>query len=573
MKFIIFHLLASLLSPLAAAAPSGKGCGPDFAGTERPKYQLNEADLKRIELYCQGQTESNFINVVPALPPEFFLYLAYGCAGSRRSDFSLVLKASLDKSWNRYGPEADGAFYWKKVRNVRADFAGVPPEMKARWKEHSLREYQQAKEVLPTQLATMENQAHFLVKLKLAMPFLDESEIKDAIRTLASQKAANTVRQYPGFYEPKVFQFFKQALRRDLGLDYVDLNDFMHTKSRNHVSFSVVSVDGPAAGDSDWLNGLSYKNVDLVEIPAAGEPGMKFKEGAYAWHANGRDYEARYSLTSMKDANDLAPNITRPDYEAFWADKKLTGAIFPGQNMGVGEAGAHDVMNEYRAFYEDRGFKFGKPKGVPAYDSFLEEEIKSGRLDFAVKEAHAQGGDGDIVKLTNSGKIVTGTKKTAGKEEVVHLFYPDEEKILSGSLRPLQYDSVAQWMKAREQAGGKQLLFLDASCSGIGVGCRLASAAQTKNLIVIGSSNSLDTFTNSRGSSMYHLLEGFREKKSFLEMREAMMEGERAGDGVYLLPGSAEWRKEVYGEAPRSADVKVEVFENGKKVDIETVGR
>jgi hypothetical protein len=129
----------------------------------------------------------------------------------------------------------------------------------------------------------------------------------------------------------------------------------------------------------------------------------------------------------------------------------------------------------------------------------------------------------------------------------------------------LEFKSVGEWMKARTDAGGKQLFFVDTSCHGMRPACALASATNDKNLVAIGASDLVDTFTNDSTDTVYRLLNGIRAGKSF----SAIKGTKRLQINV---PGTKAWESGMHGGMRRTASTEVDLFEDGKKIDIEMMG-
>lgn len=544
----------------------GDDCASDYANFG----YVTPDDLLAVKAACaSGQTGRLNTSVA-----EIALYLAYECHGKPTANqFRNNLYASLGKQ--RYDESARGAPQWERIAPLKLKFTGVPAEDVARWKEEALYDLQSSRKKLEESGYTQNNVRNFILDLKLAQPFLPEEEIQEGLRLAASKIARQYANSYAGLFEPKLFQFYKESIRRDLGLKYRPLSDIWVYRDRSQVNLWLVSTDPveSTTGTPTLSEGLRWLQAGSTEVPADAQKGARIHSQETKWKHAGREYKAEIGVVAGDEPKNFVRAVPALDYDQMWHDGKLNGIIFPGTNMGVGEAGAHEVMNEYRAFYEDQGFRFGRPKKIADFEQHLKEELSSGRLDFLLKEAHSEGSDASLVKFTREGELITGKKKTGKKEESVQIFFPSEKALEERPGESLAFDSIADWMKARSAADGKQLLVVDTSCGGIGPVCRLANTVQDPNLVVVGSANTLDTFSNDPASPLYHVLEGIRKKKNFAEMDAAMKAANTENEGVYHFPGSPEWSRAISAEASRSSVVDTKIFENGVAVDVETMGR
>ena len=579
--------LISLALTGSATSFAGLDCPKDFGKIKTVKeetYRLSNAEKDEIRAFCQKQynltsdtREAAFNRLAAKKSPEFLFYLMLECSG-KPGDVSYSFRNALVRRLNSGDSALLNASAWEKLGKANASFEGVPAAMKARWRATALSDLRKAKRAAENeQFDKAAATALMILHTKLAMPYMSPEALKNAVRTAATAYSRYiTTDLIPGIYPPEAFQFAKEMIKRELGLEYIPLTDLVVVKQGNEVEFKIISIDKPKVGRKSIANDGAFHtySVENLKVNSRVNSGKEIANGSVEWKVGDKEYEAKYSATVGEKIADIAPELPKLDYAGLWKDKKLTGMIFPGANMGAGDAGAHDVMNYYKQYYRDHGFRFAAPKHISDMEKFMEEEVSSGRLDYVIKEAHSDGTDTSLVKVIKDGNIATGTKTLpGGKEEVVHIFYPNRPQLARGEDGDdILYASVGDWMKKRAEKGGKQVFFLDTACFGIDTVCKLVNSVQNKNLVVGGSDETLETFTNEEGSGISKILDGLRNHKTFQEMKASGKDEEGEAWDKYVLPGMAKWKKSIHGEMARSVETKVEVFQNGKKVDIETLG-
>lgn len=571
---LVVAMIAALWDP-ALAAPRKKttknSCATDFASLEIQKhpdgrYVFNEGLFKKIDKYCES---GEYPFAGSGNHPELLLYLAYHCSG-RNHDYFHVMADGSRHAWDHAAQWAGHAEDWRAVTKTKPTFEGVPDRVLSKWKSDILEDYDMFINGVRENPTSLSHEGELMAYLKLGVPFLGEDQLKEGIRLIASNRADRVRRTYSGFHSPRLFQFYKQQLRKELGLDYVPLADL----DRHSNNVYMLTVDQPPAGNGlVQQDGLMIKQVFVAPHTwSHHRAGEALGELDQELQVAGRNYRVKIKAKAGTGGEKFAPAMEKLDFKGMWSDKKLTGMIIPHQNMGLGEAGAHDVMGEYRAYFEDHGFRFGRLKPVENFAEFLLEEIKSGRLDYLMREAHSSGGSSQLGNFTTKGAIATGKKKLAGgKEEVVHIYFPNEATMNSTS--SIQFSHIAESMKARSEAGGKQLFYLDTACSGLGTSCNMAVAVKDPNLVVAGPDMGVSTFANDEASPIYHVLDGIRKGKNFSEMESKMLEHNTEREGTYALPHSQTWKLKLHGSAPRVTEVDMQLYENGRRVDVETAGR
>lgn len=564
-RFRLSALLLIVLSPSVARATDTPGRAACVqAGLERAveaSQPLSAEDL----LLIQRALEGEFGYIAAELRPDlrFFAYLEKESNPQSNSRFFTYQPNSLED-----------------VLRFSSDMSRVPEPQRTRWTETASK---RLAEMLDEEGTLYLNLRHihgaYAKALALARAAkIPESQQKDMVRKISAGLARELASRSPlaGAYEPKLYQFAKRVVRQEIGLQSEPLTDLIITRSEGRPGFKIVSTDPIESADRhsarDPATGLHILNIDEVTPQSLeGEGGKVLVSNRIQWKTAGRTYRAEYEAILGPHAKDVAPAIPKLDFDSQWKDGKYVGLVMPGKNMG--DFGP-SVLDEYKSYYRDAGFRFQKAKPVADFKKFLQEEIESGRLDYWLKEAHSEGNDRAVTRLVNKGSIVTGTKKLPdGREERIHLYYASTDPGHEGI--SLSYAEVARWLGRREQEGSQaQLAYFDTSCFGLSTACHLLTEAATPKLVVIGSQTQAETFTNEPESPLLHVLNGIRGHLSFGQIREKMAENSesfrRNLENTYRFPDELQWQTWVQGGVKRLVNVRATVTDSeGRPYSIE----
>lgn len=465
----------------------------------------------------------------------------------------------------------------QEVLRARIELRRIPEPERTRWRRAASRELSELLSRPDNELSVWILPVVLAAAKVAALPKSRETQI---VRTLASLLARRLEDRFPGAYAPKLYQFGKRVIRRQLGIETQTLTDFVVTRDDGRPAFHLFSTDPIRAGEREssydpdsGLHILELEGVKARDVSKLGSTQKALIRSQVEWTTGGRSYRAEYEVIPGPTAERAAPAIRTLDYESQWQDGKYTGLVMPGQNM---ERFGTTVLNEYRSYYEAAGFHFGKPKPVVDFKRFLQGEVESGRLDYWLKEAHAEGDDRVLTKVVNEGSIVTGVRKLPkGREEVIHLYYA--RALSAEKAVPLEYTEISGWLNQRqERASGSQLAYIDTSCFGLTSACHLMSEAATPKLVVIGTTQQAETFTHEEGTALIPILDGLRSRATFPEIRRelrAQSESYREGnENLYRFPDETEWKDVVRGEMRRILKVHTKVTDSeGKPYSIEDV--
>lgn len=412
---------------------------------------------------------------------------------------------------------------------------------------------------------------------------LSKAQMDKWIRDLSSRYADLLGSQLlEGVPSPKRFQYAKQTIKKHLGLDYLPLTEIIEKREgEKNIVLNAIAVD-PIHGadpttDSFLPSSKKMKTVTLTN--RHNRSGQTLSKGELNWKVGENPFSARYHIALGKVFRTLAPQMTKPDYEGMRKDGKLTGLVLLDSNMGA-EDGRY-LLNEYKGYYEENGFRFSQPKSVEDIRSLLGELISTGEVDYIFKEAHSYGNDA-FVTLNEQGSLFVGKKRSkAGKEEVVYIYKPNARTATT----EISFRDAGEWMKQRDEAkGSPQLFFCDTSCSSLDGGASHIAQVGTPKFIFVGGDSSLSTFTNEPESPLYNILTGIREEKTFGQIRNSLRQakGENPEEREnydwsgedYLFPDQEAWREAVSSglnnEYQRPTTTTIEVFDQkGRRYGID----
>ena len=232
-----------------------------------------------------------------------------------------------------------------------------------------------------------------------------------------------------------------------------------------------------------------------------------------------------------------------PPYEAWSQDGKVQGLIWT--DTGFGAADASETMGEYLSFYRAQGFKFKKQQ-VADFPEWIESRVRSGELDYMVREGHEQ----MRLHMFRSGELMVGRKSGAPTQEVV-LFIPNSRS----QDTELTWSALNQALNSRaERHPQNSLLYFDTKCSSFsGTTCQLPGLAKSSQIQVVSSKSTASTFVNDETSPLRALMEGILEQDSYSKMnsrlqaarKRAAAAADDAAADDYIFPNSDEYRKAV----------------------------
>ena len=132
----------------------------------------------------------------------------------------------------------------------------------------------------------------------------------------------------------------------------------------------------------------------------------------------------------------------------------MVGLVMTGTSLGSSQTAS--TMNEYLAYYEKEGFEFSKEKKkdqkeISNVTEFLKQQVESGELKYLIKEAHSDGDDKNLFRMSTKANLLVGVnRKTIEK---IYLAIPSPADNNSTLLSNQEF---GQWIREREKKGGIQ---------------------------------------------------------------------------------------------------------------------
>ena len=98
--------------------------------------------------------------------------------------------------------------------------------------------------------------------------------------------------------------------------------------------------------------------------------------------------------------------------------------------------------------------------------------------------------------------------------------------------------------------------------------CHEYEAAASKKLVVIATTNLTDTFIDSEKEAIMQLIDGFRTKKTYAQIREGMQKDNlyKSGEGdSFILPDEPKFEEEILSKLATPLDIELKVFDEAGK--------
>ena len=383
------------------------------------------------------------------------------------------------------------------------------------------------------------------------------------LATAASQEnALNAV-----FYS-KLYYFAKQKAEALLGGESKKMTDATLVREKQDVVPIIIGSD-PIDGNSDTETdyGFSAKRFPPVSAPAGAATGQKF-ESVLKWIHAGKSYTAEVDLTVTASLDDFVPVTKTFDYAALKADKVFAGLLLIGSNLS---SLAHGVIDEHMAYYRSQGFKIDSQVELADIPKFLEEKVAGGEIDFLMKDAHSDGDEKNLLRVTKKGYLIVGRKKHAnGLEERIYLVSPGEDTSTEGTTL-LSNRDFGSWIQKRDKDKRGPLVYFNGSCSSYSKAQNEIAASRSRSLVLIPTVVSATGFANTPYHTAYQMIHAFRQEKTFEQIREAMKlsRGYPEKDH-YVFPDEEKYQEYIRQHLKAPVDTEVVVRdENGKVINID----
>ncbi len=386
---------------------------------------------------------------------------------------------------------------------------------------------------------------------------LDEAKRKELAELAADQLVitAGDSQELNQIFSSKIYKFSENKMKNAFGLPHKDLTDVTVARSGGELVFYQLGVSG-FPGATETKIGMAIKEVDRVA--AAKLPDKSVKN--FEWQYGGKQYSTDVALNKQSLEKKIISDAKAPNYKEMWQGKTFRGVVVAGANMGAGLS--NTVMKEYIEYYTQQGFKFDEAKPIANMTDYLKEKV-SGKepMHYFVKEAHSDGDEKNLFRVSEQGKLLLGTKKVGDKTEIVELIYP-----ATGATKLLRNSEFGEWMRDREKNKQPELVYFNSSCWSVGKAIFEIPAAMTSKLINIPTTTSMTTFTNQEKNVMRAAVDGVRNQKTYAQIREDMKKDskyESRSDNVMIFPDEDDYKSKITEALRVPVEVDIRLFVKG----------
>ena len=367
----------------------------------------------------------------------------------------------------------------------------------------------------------------------------------------------------------KLLKFAHQTVRKWFGMDSRILTDLELIRESGY--YGNPNEITPALLGSEPLEGVEkmndygfyYKALPKLMLPTTIKPGEVVLDRKFEWAHGGYKYTGKLTAKALDIATEVfSPKITAPDYASMWKDGEFNGMLMIGDGFGD-EA---DLIDSYMDYYQEQGFKFKREdKVIEDVGEYLAENVKNGKLDYFIKEAHSDGDGRNLFRYVTQGKLHIGTKKHAdGKIEKIIFVENIAGKTIGKLLSNAEFGT---WMRDRATAGHGNFVYFNTSCSSTVKVANEVESAHTPTLIVLGGNSTMETFGNDEISGMRAVLDGFRKGLSFEEIRKLLEATANYKNGYdrFVFPDEADFETAVRSRIKTPLEINVVIKDQNKK--------
>lgn len=364
-------------------------------------------------------------------------------------------------------------------------------------------------------------------------------------------------------FSSKVFKFAYNHYKKELGIDHKDLSDITVVRKQDGTLEVLQLGVSPFEGSKRALGGIQLKSIKTIDdktIPAHQVENL-------SWNYGGKEFSAKIDLSRDTTSKDITPANISPDYKAMKSKEPFKGLIIAGSNLG--QPLTQNLVQEYLEYYAEQGFDFEEAQEINDIPKYFESRIYGpDKAHYLVKEAHSDGDEKNLFRMSQKGKLLKGIKNNDdGTKELIEIVYPGSDPATT----LLSNAQFGNWMKEREKENGPELVYLNSSCWSHSKATYEIAAAKTPKLINIPTTTSMTTFTNVSLNPMYAAIHGLRNEKTYEEIRNDMKadKGYAAkSSNVMIFPDEPAYDSKIrnFVKVPISIDTKITVKKDGKEV-------
>jgi hypothetical protein len=380
-------------------------------------------------------------------------------------------------------------------------------------------------------LGRLDDYETFVKYKKLARPFLDMPELDDILEVY-SYRAAEAARSDPALSQidpNKVWSFaWAQVAELFDHKEFVRFTDLSVSQRNGIITFGLLGTDS-LEGIKPNKYGFYYKYLSKIAINDIAP------KQAIAWSWSQRDVQ--YSANVV---------LNPPENKA---DVKV--ASFPaGLNNGIvifdktlTSKDVKDDIAEYLKYFKSEGFEFASRKSLHDVPDYLRRRfLERQRIDYLIREGHADGDDDNLVTIYAQGFVIEGVKTP---DQTISIVFNLSEKPVE---RRISNDQFAGWVEQSHDAGNKPFVFLNTSCWGIEKAWVSLSRLSSSKLIEVASLTPVNYFSNAQPDATGILINGIRHGEAFESLRSKLKllpdYGSGKGDN-FVFPDEKEYPQMV----------------------------
>jgi hypothetical protein len=399
----------------------------------------------------------------------------------------------------------------------------------------------------------------------VANEMLNDAQKKDLAEDIGDLvvEKIKTHRELDGIFPSKIYKFALNKAKEKLHLPNNKITDLTTVRLTGSVDIFLMGTN-PFEYSVKTLGGFYLSKRDSISDSSYDTN----QEKNFQWEHDGKKYSAVVELKKDVQKNDIAPSNPSPNYSEMKKNKVFRGLIVAGSNLG--KSSTENVVGEYIEYFNENGFEFEEAVAVANLPGLLKERMSGkDQAHYFVKEAHSDGDEKNLFKVSKKGKVLRGTKKGKnGVTEIVEIVYPGED----AETELISNTEFGSWMKEREKINGSELVYINSSCWSATKAIFEISAAQTPKLINIPTTTTMSTFTNQDSSVMFAVIDGLYEEKTYAEMRNEMEKNSSSYKSklsdVFIFPDQEEYSVKIRNLISTPVHIESAIFQESNNVKI-----
>jgi hypothetical protein len=354
----------------------------------------------------------------------------------------------------------------------------------------------------------MDNYDPWIRYEKIAKLFFGKEELDDFLEDYA-YRASEIARADPILAKVDPDKVWSFAWNAVAGLfhdkDYVKFADLSTYQRDGRIAFMLLGVEPIIGGRR---NKFGFYTKPLTEIKTASFHARR----AFAWNWNQDHvrYTASVALRALQ-------NKSFSRQSAFPADEKngliVLDATFSQQDVS-------DVVDEYMNALRNEGFIFTRQREVADLPRYIGRRfLAAPRIDYLVREGHADGDDDNVMTVYEKGFVVDGRKTHDAVEETISILFGDSTNSKERRIPEYQF---AAWVNDWHRQSRKPFVYLNTSCWGNEKAWVDLGYLSVARLIEIASVTPVNYFSASGADAVHIILDGLRHADSFHVVRSKL---------------------------------------------------